>query len=78
MKGRAKAAALPLLTSEQGLESLSRLKPYCRHWTLSAESAGSEPPTSERRDEGELGWQGTWQSCFWLYSHLTLAQELLA
>lgn len=36
MKGRAEAAALLLLTSEQGLESLPRLKPNCWCRTLSA------------------------------------------
>lgn len=44
MKGRAEAAALLLLTSEQGLESLSWLKPNCERWALSAQSAGSETP----------------------------------
>lgn len=24
---------------------------------------------------GTLAWPGTWQSCFWLYSRLTLAQN---
>lgn len=75
MKGRAEAAALLLLTSEQGLESLSRLKPNGRRWALSAESAGSEPQASEPWDEGKLGWRGIWQSCFWLYNRLTLAQS---
>lgn len=55
MKGRAKAAALLLLTSEQGLESLSRLKPNCLRWALSAESAGSEPRPRSREMRGSWG-----------------------
>lgn len=59
MKGREEAAALLLLTSEQGLESLSRLKPNCGCWALSAESGGSQLLASEPRRRGmrgTLGW----------------------
>lgn len=78
MKGQAKAAALLLLTSEQGLESLSRLKQNCRCWALSAESGRSEPPASEPRRRGmreALRWLGTWQSCFRLWIRPTGAQS---
>ena len=75
LKGREEAAALLLLTSEQGLESLSRLKPNCGCWALSAESGGSQLPASEPRRRGmrgTLGWLETWQSFFWLCSRRTL------
>lgn len=78
MKGRTEAAALLLLTSEQSLESLPRLKLNCLFWALSAESANSQPQASEprRREFREaLECPGTWQSCFWLYSCLTLMQS---
>lgn len=78
MKGRAEAALLRLLTSEQGLESWSRLKPNGRRWALSAESAGSEPPASEPWDEGGRGVAGDLAKLLFALQPPNSSAELLA
>lgn len=73
LKGRAAAAALLLLTSEQGLERLPRLQrdpgagPGAPSLRAPSPGLGAEEPWAE---EGTLGWPGTWQSCFGLLSCL--------